>query len=198
MIVFLFGLPGVGKTYIGQLMEKELGVHYWDGDEALTDEMKLAVQNEQPFSRTMTAQLTSTLINKIKELSQEHRFVIVSQAMLRESDRKLFLEQFSDLHFIYVRCDPDQTSQRIAQRADFVTVSYLEKLIIAFEPHRKEAESYPTIDNYQKNDEQLIKDFSDLLSIKSKVAWKPDFFAELLQQGKEVVYPDSPVFNKAY
>ncbi|WP_298623850.1 AAA family ATPase [uncultured Legionella sp.] len=197
MIVFLFGLPGVGKTYIGQLLQKELGACYWDADEALTEEMKLAVRNEQAFSRTMTTELASTIIEKMKLLEQNNEFIIVSQAMLRETDRHLFREQFSDLHFIYIRCERDHTSQRIAQRADFVTVSYFEKLTAAFEPHRKDAETYPIIDNYKKTDEQLIKAFNELLNIKPKTIWQLDFFPELTQQDPDLMHSRGHMMNKS-
>lgn len=198
MIVFLFGLPGVGKTYIGQLLQKELGACYWDGDEALTEEMRLAVRNEQAFSRAMTAELTSTIIDKMKQLEQNNEFIIVSQAMLRETDRQLFREQFSDLHFIYIRCEQDHTSHRIAQRADFVTVSYFEKLTIAFEPHRKDAETYPIIDNYKKTDEQLINAFNKLLNIKPKVSWTLEFFSEETRQGMELMQCSGSAINKCH
>lgn len=179
MIVFLFGLPGVGKTYIGQLMQRELGVCYWDGDEALTEEMKRAVRNEQSFSRQMTADLTSTIINQIQTLRQTHDFVIVSQAMLREVDRQTFREQFDDIHFIYIRCEADAViTQRITQRADFVTVSYCDKLMKLFEAHRGDAEAYPSIDNNNKTDEELITAFKDALNSKLKADWEPGFFPE--------------------
>ena len=196
MIVFLFGLPGVGKTYIGRLMEQESGAYYWDGDEALTEEMKLAVRHEQPFTRQMTTELSSTIINKIKELKKNNPFIIVSQAMLRESDRQLFRAEFDDLRFIYVRCEQEQTSLRIAQRDDFVTVSYFNRLIIAFEPHRKDAESYPTIDNYEKTDEQLIKAFNQLITTPPKVGWKLDFFSDLTGKEKELTPLAFSLINK--
>lgn len=176
MIVFLFGLPGVGKTYIAQLLQRTYGLCYWDGDNALTEEMKITVRNELPFSKEMTAQLTTNIISNITELKKSHQLLIVSQAMLRESDRQMFREQFSDIHFIYIRCDPEQTSQRIAQRADFVTVSYLEKITQAFEMHRKDAEAYPVIDNFRKTNEELIQEFEAILNCDPKLKRLPNFF----------------------
>lgn len=187
MIVFLFGLPGVGKTYIGQLLQRERGACFWDGDEALTDEMKLAVRNEQPFSRAMTAELTSTIIHKIEELQKNNGLIIVSQAMLRESDRQMFRERFDNIRFIYVHCDLDQVSQRIAQRANFVTVSYFEKLTVAFEPHRQEAETYPAIENYNKTDDQLIEAFEEILGLKQEISWEPHFFSLPRMESNEEV-----------
>lgn len=40
MIIFLFGLPGVGKTYVGQYLSRELDYTFWDGDDALSADMK--------------------------------------------------------------------------------------------------------------------------------------------------------------
>lgn len=176
MIVFLFGLPGAGKTYIGHLLQRELGACFWDGDKALTDEMKCAVSKEQAFSRAMTAELTSTLIKQIKILEKQHNLVIVSQAMLRETDRQMFRDYLNDIHFIYIHCDVQKASQRIAQRANFVTVSYLEKLIVAFQPHQHDAKTYPTINNQGKTDEQLIEEFKAILDLK-QVNWEITFFS---------------------
>ncbi len=177
MIVFLFGLPGVGKTYIGELLHKELGACFWDGDDALTEEMKQAVRDEKAFSKAMTAELSLTLITRINELQSSHNLIIVSQAMLRECDRQMFRDHFENIRFIYIRCDSDQVSQRIAERANFVTVSYFEKLKVAFEDHRAAAEQYPTIDNYNKTDAQLIEAFKEHLNIPREINWEFPLFA---------------------
>ncbi len=165
MIVFLFGLPGVGKTYIGQLMQQRLGAFFWDGDEALTREMRETVSREEAFSEAMTQALTSTLIHKIKDLQAENDFIVVSQAMLRESDRQFFRQCFDDIQFLYISCGHEQLNERIAKRADMVSVSYLEKLISAFEPYRGQAESYPDVHNDNKTDEQLINEIREQLAI---------------------------------
>lgn len=179
MIVFLFGLPGVGKTYLGKLLQRKLGAYYWDGDEALTTEMRLAVKNEQPFSATMTEDLSNTIIGTINTLKQSHSLIIVSQAMLLESDRQMFREHFEDISFIYIKCDLEHARQRIVQRADFVTESYFNKLVAAFEPHRTDAEAYPSIDNYNKSDEQLIREFNSILDQDLQDSWDPGFFQTL-------------------
>lgn len=176
MIIFLFGLPGVGKTYLGELIQKKAGACFWDGDHALTEEMKEAVDRERPFSPQMTADLSATIINKIKELQTRHPFIVVSQAMLREADRQTFQQHFPTIRFIYISCAFDVASQRIADRANFVSVSYFTKLTEAFEPHRLAAETYPTISNYGKTDEQLIEEFQAIIDKKPKLNLDPAFF----------------------
>lgn len=179
MIVFLFGLPGVGKTYLGQLLERELSTHFWDGDEALTDEMKEAIKNEEPFSNQMTLTLTQAIIDKMDALQRDHKDIVIAQAMLLEEDRALFKARFQDIHFIYVYSEQDLTEQRLEERADHVTTSYYQNLLKAFEPHRRAAEIYPSIENSNKSDEQLIEEIMRLLDLRQDVSYPPGFFASL-------------------
>ena len=61
------------------------------------------------------------------------------------------------------------------------TISYFDKLTKAFEPHRQDAEAYPSIDNDHKTDEQLIRNFQNILDIKPRSSLLPNFFTMPIQ-----------------
>ncbi len=52
-LIILFGTTGAGKTFIGRLLEKEFGYHFYDGDVDLTEEMKTALHSMQPINDAM-------------------------------------------------------------------------------------------------------------------------------------------------
>lgn len=52
MIIFLFGLLGCGKNYVGKIFE-EFAFHLYDADQDLTPMMKDAIVNYQVFTDQM-------------------------------------------------------------------------------------------------------------------------------------------------
>jgi len=52
MIIFLFGLLGCGKNYVGKIFE-EFGFHLYDADKDLTPRMKRAIAKQQAFTEQM-------------------------------------------------------------------------------------------------------------------------------------------------
>ncbi|KTD78815.1 AAA family ATPase [Legionella waltersii] len=168
MIVFLFGLPGAGKTYLGQLLANHWSCPYWDGDEALTQEMRVAVHEERPFSEEMTRTLSNRMIESMTSLSSSHKTFVVSQAMLLETDRELFKKLFPDIRFVYIHCDKNTMLQRVASRANFVSVSYCEKLLTAFQPYEQAALQYPSVNNNNKDDTILLDELKQACTKESK------------------------------
>ncbi|HSB94870.1 MAG TPA: hypothetical protein VLC91_00365, partial [Spongiibacteraceae bacterium] len=51
--LFLFGLAGGGKSYVGNLIGRLAGWRVYDADDDLTDEMKQALAEHRPFTPPM-------------------------------------------------------------------------------------------------------------------------------------------------
>lgn len=168
MVIFLFGLPGVGKSYIGQLLRERASLYFWEGDDALSLEMHEAVNREQPFSSAMMEELTSSIIQQILDLKKQHQIVVVSQAMLIESDRIKISQHVGEVLYVYVHCSLPLMRERVKRRGDFVTESYLEKLVAAFEQYKAETEAYPSIENADKTDEQLVEEIVQLIHLTNR------------------------------
>lgn len=188
MIVFLFGLPGAGKTYLGQLLAEHWTCPYWDGDEALTEEMKASVLEEKPFTKEMTQTLSKRMMDNMTRLSESNSTFIVSQAMLLETDRQLFKQSFPEVRFIYIYCDKNTMLQRITSRANFVTRSFCEKLQAAFKPYEADALTYPSINNSDKEDKILIEELK-IACLENSSEYNSDrFFSRVSEQSNRPNY----------
>lgn len=183
MIIFLFGLPGAGKSYVGKLLARERQLPFWDGDNALDEEMKDYIRQEKNFTPQMTAKLSQTLIKEIKQrsLASTTKPFIVSQAMLRECDRALIRQHFSNLLFIQVKASAELLDERIKTRNDWVSPEYAQKINLAFQlSHQDKASIYPALINDGQSDNQLMEQFEQLLEqwINEK-SLTPSFFTRL-------------------
>lgn len=150
MLLFLFGLPGVGKTFIGKLLQQKYGACFWDGDEALDEKMIAYIYEEIPFTTEMTEKLTETMIRSIEEklaTIEKDRLLVVAQAMLIEKDRRTFTKKFKELQFIQVKSDPALADKRIESRNNWVTPKFAENIRKSFKPYQAEADNYPALIN---------------------------------------------------
>ena len=174
--IFLFGLPGVGKSYIGKLLEEKYNFLFWDGDQALSPEMKEYIRREEPFTSEMTAQLSSNIISTIHSLveeeqrSKEGRPIAIAQAMLIEGDRQTIKEHFPDMQFIHVVSDKDIANKRIDQRNDWVSVSFAENIRSVFERIRGQTEKYPTLVNNSDGNLHIEQQLQFLLGLEASTA----------------------------
>ncbi len=53
MFLFLFGLPGTGKNYIGRFLDTNFGYSFFDGDDAIPIEMMDALKQGLVPSRPL-------------------------------------------------------------------------------------------------------------------------------------------------
>jgi gluconate kinase len=170
--LFLFGLPGVGKSYIGKLLEENYNFIFWDGDEALTEEMKQFIRDETPFTPEMTMLLSERIINTIEYLYKEQQYaqqprpIVIAQAMLIDNDRQAILQKFPNMQFIHVVSDEEIAQKRIIQRNDWVTPSFASKIRVEFDKFKKSAEHYPVIVNNSTGDINLEEQIEAVINIK--------------------------------
>src|SRR4051794_38402671 len=116
MICVLFGLPGVGKSYIGEKLAGRLGAHLYDADDGLTREMRNAIARCGRLSDDLRSEFYEGLIREIHARSKAHRHLIVVQALLKDEVRQRLLSEFEDVRLIYVDSHPDIRSSRLAKR----------------------------------------------------------------------------------
>jgi gluconate kinase len=87
-IIILFGEMGSGKNYHGEKLAKEKGYLFFDGDDALTSEMRDRVNKFKPISREMILHFISDLLSVIIEKSNDtDTGLVVSQALYFDEDR---------------------------------------------------------------------------------------------------------------
>ena len=128
MIIFLFGLLGCGKNYVGKIFA-EFGFHLYDADQDLTPRMKSAIANHQVFTEQMRDEYFDIVIRKVAELQKNHRDLVVAQALFKNKHRRKILNAFPDAKFIWVQCAPELIRDRLTARANHIAGKSYGKLV---------------------------------------------------------------------
>jgi gluconate kinase len=119
MIIFLFGLLGCGKNYVGKILE-EFGFHLYDADQDLTPPMKSAIANHQVFTEQMRDEYFDIVICKVAELKNNHRDLVVAQALFKNKHRWKILNAFPEATLVWVKCAPELISDRLTARTNHI------------------------------------------------------------------------------
>jgi gluconate kinase len=128
MLIILFGIPGVGKSFIGKLLAEQYGYHFYEADVDLTPPMVDAVHTGAMFTDEMRDAFFTTVIDRIATFKEKYQNVVVAQAMAKEKNRLQILKQFPQARFIWVDASSDVIDKRLSVRADWVSFSYAEKV----------------------------------------------------------------------
>ncbi len=166
MIIVFFGLSGVGKTFLGQLLiEKYPEFYFFDGDDILTSQMQVALQEKKQFTQQIRDEFTNLVIKKLKELSEKHQFICVSQGFYKEKNRAQLIAAFPSLKLVHVYADSFLIRTRIKERMNnFLDADFLEALSLCFdEPKKYDAVIFNTLDQKYAEDQisQLIQKWRD-------------------------------------
>lgn len=133
MLVILFGLAGSGKTFVGELMQQELGYYFWDADQALTLDMRERISKKQPFTQAMRDKFTQSVIKHIKSLRESYPKLVVAGALYKEKNRKMMQNQFKDAVFIQVQANLPLIIERLEAREYGIDEHYAQQIIVNFE-----------------------------------------------------------------
>ncbi len=114
--IFLYGLAGSGKTYVGDLLAKQTGVYHYHADDDITEEMKQALAECRPFTNAMRDDYFRQLIVKIQQLQQQHSGLIISQAAYKQRHRDWLTQQVDGLLLVQVVSDDQVIEQRLKAR----------------------------------------------------------------------------------
>lgn len=133
-IVVLFGLPGSGKTFVGNLLKKYFSYYHFDGDIDLPDDMKRAIQTQAVITDSMRDVFFQKIIKSTKRLKVKYGNIVVTQTFIKEKYRKLFLREFPQARFIFVKTDAVLREARLSKRkASPIDLKYAEKMCRNFD-----------------------------------------------------------------
>jgi len=148
MIIILMGVSGSGKTMVGQLLAKELGWPFYDGDdfhpEANVDKMRFGIPLNDEDRETWLMQLRD-LIN---ECLHKNRYAILACSALKQKYRDRLQQGRPEvIRFVYLKGDFALIQQRLQRRQDhFMNPKLLQSQFEALE----EPEGVLTIDVAQE------------------------------------------------
>lgn len=132
-MLVLFGLPGTGKTYVGQVLRDHFEFHFYDGDKNLTPQMKRAIKDKRIFTDSMRDKFFSKLIEETLRLNKKHKRLVVAQTFIKEKYRRQFLKAFPKAQFVLIQTEKLLRQKRLAKRKTINDISYTQKMVELFE-----------------------------------------------------------------
>ena len=131
MIVVLMGVSGVGKTTIGELVARELGWKFIEGDDYHPPENVAKMAAGKPLG---DADRWPWLDALNKALLKE-RDAVVTCSALKESYRERLLAGIPDPLLVYLHASPELIASRLAKRKHrYMPASLLDSQLATLEP----------------------------------------------------------------
>jgi len=132
-IIFFYGLAGVGKSYVGDLVGELSGRYVYHADQDITDDMNQAISDDRPFTGDMRDDYFSIISEKIIDLKKAHSQLIVTQATYKQKHRDFLNSIIPNMDLIWVTADIDIIKQRLVKRNNNVTLTAANRLLQDFE-----------------------------------------------------------------
>ncbi len=134
MLLILFGLPGAGKSFAGQILSTDFGFTFHEADDDIPDDYRQQVLAGQVVGEPRRDAYHRQLIERIAELQTVHPRLAVAAPLLRDRHRQWIQERFPQAAFVLVTCDPQAWQARLAARTHTISLEYAQKVASMNEP----------------------------------------------------------------
>lgn len=134
MLLILFGLPGVGKNYVGNILQEEFNYHFYDADDDLTPPLIEAIYQKKSFNPEDITAYVDIIITRIQNLSKTHPKLAVAQALARRNNRLQLQTAFPTAKFIHITAKNSLANKRLTQRNNWVNPSYAKTIRQKYQP----------------------------------------------------------------
>lgn len=119
-VIILFGEMGSGKNYWGDLLSKQTGYEFFDGDGVIPHKMAAKIAKFQSLTRDMIEDYMDVLSNTLVDKMDHCQNLIVAQALYCDADRKalaLFLSSLGyQVEFFWIRPSFWQNAKQLLTR----------------------------------------------------------------------------------
>lgn len=133
-VLFVFGLAGAGKSFVGSVLERHFGYFWHEADNDLTQPMRDAIRNGIEFTEEMRDEFFARLCDRIRTLSKQHPRLVVTQAAYKQRHREWLL-QLPHLQLLWVDAPTTTIIARLEKaKGAGVTCEYAEMIRRHFEP----------------------------------------------------------------
>lgn len=160
--IFLFGLAGVGKSFLANYISKKYAYFAYEGDEDITEDMKQAIKNNSHFTNEILDDFFKIVSEKIVKLQKEHSHIVVSQGLYRNRHRQYLKKQIPELELVWLKADEGTLLERLKSRMGLeVSADYADKIKKNFE--------LPTLDVLEIENNGNFLDIENKLSLINKL-----------------------------
>lgn len=132
-VLFLFGLSGAGKSYVGNLIGELADWHVYHADDDLTAEMILALDEQRPFTERMRDDYFPVVVERIRALQKDYTHIVVTQGVYKQRHRDYLLQNIPGMEMLCVDASNQFILQRLGRRNDGITNASAEALRRDFE-----------------------------------------------------------------
>lgn len=168
MIYVLFGPPGVGKTYIGNLIAKSKNWHFFDADTIYLndDELRYLLESGK-YDQKVRDRFVRKLIMTVQHMVavDNGRDVVIAEAFTKEKNREEFMKYFDNqVKYIMVHSSRDLAFQRMRARMK-KEEHVVDEDVFEFVWDEFEAPKIPhmILRNMEKTDIEIIEEFHNLV-----------------------------------
>ena len=132
-LFIIFGFPGAGKTFVGNVLREHYNIHVHDGDDELPDRMNKAIQKSRLVTDDMRDEFFENIIRKLKHLTSTYPAVALTQTCIKERYRKHVLKEFPYAVFLLVQTDTDTREKRLSKRTTYpLNIEYARRMVANF------------------------------------------------------------------
>lgn len=173
-ILFLFGLPGAGKSFVADILAESFGYTLHDGDEDLPVSMKQALFQKAPITDQMREEFTEHMISSLSRLAKVPIKVAFHQTLLKEFMRERLQKIFPNATFILVTSDTSTREKRYMDRQYFnLGLPYLRQMSRAFDPPRI---AHRVLINQTDGRQEILSQLTDMLGVPTShlIDYSPD------------------------
>ena len=133
-LLILFGLPGAGKSYAGEILRDDFGFTFHEADDDIPDDYRRLVVAGQVVGEPMRDDYHRQLLDRIAELWAAHPRLAVAVPLLRDRHRQWLHERFPRAVFVWVQTEPAAWEARLRQRKHTISLDYARKVAGMHEP----------------------------------------------------------------
>jgi gluconokinase len=152
-LLFLFGVAGSGKSYIGDLIHRCAGWPIYHADEDLTAEMRQALADARPFTAAMRQRYFDLIRANLRQRLAAAPRLVVTQGAYKEASRQQIVADHPSCALIWVTAPEAVIEQRLTQRTLGISLASAQAIRADFEP--------PALPGYilmnSKDDEAIIQ-----------------------------------------
>ncbi len=122
-VLFLFGLSGAGKSYVGDIINELPDWFVYHADDHLTDELTLALKENRPFTNAMRDRFFSIVVTKIQTLQRRHRSLVVTQGVYKQRHRDYLTSTIPGMEMLHVEASDQIITKRLVTRIEGINIA---------------------------------------------------------------------------